>query len=426
MSAAVREPMRTAAREPVRASAREPVRPAARQVGRWGVSGRRRREQLAPFDFTLLVVVLGFLSFGFIMVASASMTIGDTCCKDPFFFVIRQALALGLALAAGLAAFTVPVSTWERTGVWLFLLNVAALVVLLVPGIGHSVNGANRWIPLGPLNLQPSEFIKLFAVLYIAGYLVRHAESVTSELSGFIRPMILIGLAAALILKQPDFGTTAVMLATVMGLLFLGGVSVMPFAVLFGTVLVGLTFLVLTSEYRMRRILSFLNPWQDPFASGYQLSQALISFGRGEWIGVGLGNGIQKQYFLPEAHTDFIASVIAEELGLLGMLAIIAVFAFIAWRAFTIGARAEAVGQRFAAYTAQGIGLWLGLQAFVNIGVNAGMLPTKGLTLPFLSYGSNSLIVVCMAIGILLRIDATVRQDEAEKTGPRGMPWLRA
>ena len=245
----------------------------ASQASRSNSRSRRRRERPAPLDFPLLVVVLGLLSLGFVMVASASMTIGDTCCKDPFFFVTRQALALGLALGAGLFAFTLPVSWWERSGVWLFLLGVASLVLILVPGVGHSVNGANRSIPLGPLNLQPSEFVKLFAVLYIAGYLVRHAESVTTELAGFIRPMILIGLAAALILKQPDFGTTTVMLATVMGMLFLGGVSVMPFAVLFGTVLVGLSVLVLTSEYRMRRILSFLDPWQDPFASGYQLSR---------------------------------------------------------------------------------------------------------------------------------------------------------
>ena len=399
----------------------------APQARRSSVASRRRRgERPAAFDLPLLIAALGLLSFGFVMVASASMTIGDTCCKDPFFFVTRHTLAMGLALGAGLLTFTVPVSWWERMGAWFFLGTVGALILVLVPGIGHNVNGATRWIPLGPLNLQPSEFMKLFAVIYIAGYLVRHADDVANKLSGFIRPMILIGLAAALILKQPDFGTTTVMLATVMGLLFLGGVSVMPFAVLFGTVLVGLTFLVMTSEYRMRRILSFLNPFEDPFNSGYQLSQALIGFGRGEWLGVGLGNGIQKQYFLPEAHTDFIATVIAEELGLVGMLAIIATFAFIAWRAFSIGARAQAAGNRFAAYTAQGIGLWLGLQAFVNIGVNSGMLPTKGLTLPFLSYGSNSLIVVCMAIAILLRIDATIRQDEAESRNPRGLPWLRA
>lgn len=390
------------------------------------VGNRRRGERAAAFDLPLLVAALGLLSLGFVMVASASMTIGDTCCQDPFFFVFRHAIALGLALGAGVLGFIIPVNWWERMGPWLFLGGLGMLILVLIPGLGHNVNGATRWISLGPLNLQPSEFIKLLAVIYIAGYLVRHADDVTYKLSGFIRPMILVGIAAVLMLKQPDFGTTAVMMATVMGLLFLGGVSVMPFAVLFGTVLVGLAVLVITSPYRMRRVLSFLNPFEDPFNTGYQLSQALIGFGRGEWLGVGLGNGIQKQYFLPEAHTDFIATVIAEELGLLGMLAIICTFGFIAWRAFDIGARAQAVGNRFAAYCAQGIGLWLGLQAFINIGVNAGMLPTKGLTLPFLSYGSNSLIVVCMAIAILLRIDVTLRQVEAEFRNTRGLRWARA
>ncbi len=387
---------------------------------------RRGRRAQAPMDYGLLAVALGLLALGFVMVSSASMSIGDTCCKDPFFYVNRHALAMGLALIAGLLAFSVPTGWWQRTGVWLFLMGVLVLVLVLVPGIGREVNGATRWIPLGPLNLQPSEFMKLFAVLYVSGYLVRHADAVTNRLSGFIRPMLLVGLAAALILKQPDFGTTAVMLATVMGLLFLGGVSVMPFAVLFAGVLSGLAVLVLTSAYRMRRVLSFLDPFDDPFNSGYQLSQALIAFGRGEWLGVGLGNGIQKQFFLPEAHTDFIASVIGEELGLAGMLVLIGAFAFITWRAFRVGEHAGAVGTPFAAYAAQGIGLWLGLQAFVNIGVNVGMLPTKGLTLPFISYGSNSLIVACMAIGILLRIDLSTRQAEAEM-GPTGrVPWARA
>jgi cell division protein FtsW len=361
-----------------------------------------------------------------VMVSSASMTIGDTCCKDPFYFIHRHAIALALALGAALAAFAVPVQRWQSTGVWLFLIGIILLVLVLVPGVGRSVNGATRWIPLGPLSLQPSELMKLFAVIYVSGYLVRHADLVASRLSGFIRPMLLVGVAAVLILKQPDFGTTAVMLAAVMGLLFLGGVSVMPFAVLFGTVLVGLTFLVLTSEYRMKRVLSFLNPWEDAFNSGYQLAQALIGFGRGEWFGVGLGNGIQKQYFLPEAHTDFLASVIGEELGLVGMLLIISAFVFITWRAFRLGARAEVQGQPFAAYLAQGIGLWLGLQAFVNIGVNVGLLPTKGLTLPFLSYGSNSLIAASMGIAILLRIDVTIRQAEAEAGGSRRASWVHA
>jgi cell division protein FtsW len=400
---------------------------AARQVrGSQARVGQRRRERTAPVDYPLLVCSLGLIAFGLVMVASASMSIAANCCGDPFYYVNRHVLALALALAAAVFAYSVPLDWWERGGVWLFLISLLALVLVLVPGVGREVNGATRWIPLGPLNLQPSELVKLFAIIYIAGYLVRHADDVVNRISGFIRPMILIGIAGALILQQPDFGTTAVMLATVMGMLFLGGVSVMPFVFLFLVVAAGLLVLVLVSPYRLQRVTSFLDPFEDPFNTGYQLSQALIAFGRGEWFGVGLGNGIQKQFFLPEAHTDFLASVIGEEFGLLGMLILIAAFAFLTWRAFSIGARAEAAGKRFAAYAAQGIGIGLGLQAFVNIGVNVGMLPTKGLTLPFLSYGSNSLIAACMAVAILLRIDATVRQIEAEAGPKRGLPWVRA
>ncbi len=398
------------------AVARAPSLQAKRVAAR---SGGRRRRAAAPIDLPLLAVTLGLVAFGMVMVASASMSVGQNCCGDPFFYVTRHAIALALALAAGGIAFAVPVDWWQRAGVWLFLAGIGLLALVLVPGVGREVNGATRWIPAGPLNLQPSELMKLFAVIYVSGYLVRHADKVANQLSGFVRPMILVGVAGALILKQPDFGTTAVMLAAVMGLLFLGGASLLPFAVLFGTVFSALLVLVLTSEYRMRRVLSFLDPFADPYNSGYQLSQALIAFGRGEWLGVGLGNGIQKQYFLPEAHTDFIASVIGEELGLVGMLTLIAAFAFITWRAIAIGARAESLERPFAAYTAYGIGLWLGLQAFVNIGVNLGMLPTKGLTLPFISYGSNSLIVACMAVAILLRIDLTLRRLAADG-GPSG------
>ncbi|MBK1716471.1 putative lipid II flippase FtsW [Thiocystis violacea] len=390
------------------------------------VGSRRRERLIQPMDYALFFCAFGLLAFGFVMVTSASMSIAETCCRDPFFYTMRHGLALGLALTAGLLTFRVPTEWWERYGTWLFLLSVLVLILVLIPGIGRTVNGATRWIPLGPLNLQPSEFVKLFAVIYVAGYLVRHADKVANQISGFVRPMLLIGIAAALILMQPDFGTTAVMLATVMGLLFLGGASLMPFVLLLGVVAAGLVALVILSPYRLARVVSFLNPWEDPFNSGYQLSQALIAFGRGEWFGVGLGNGIQKQYFLPEAHTDFLASVIGEELGLVGMLVLISAFAFLSWRAISIGARAEALKRPFEAYVAQGIGIWIGLQAFVNIGVNVGILPTKGLTLPFLSYGSNSLIVGCMAVAVLLRIDILVRQLESE-TGPkRGLRWVRA
>ncbi len=400
---------------------------AARQV-RGGLSrvSLRRRERAAPFDIALLVCALGLVAFGFVMVASASMSIAANCCDDPFYYAMRHGIAIAIALTAAVAAYSVPLEWWERGGVWLFLFGLVALLLVLIPGIGREVNGATRWIPLGPLNLQPSELVKLFAIIYVSGYLVRHADDVVNRLSGFIRPMILIGIAGALILQQPDFGTTAVMLATVMGLLFLGGVSVMPFIVLFLAVAGGLLVLILISPYRLKRVTSFLDPFQDAFDTGYQLSQALIAFGRGEWFGVGLGNGIQKQFFLPEAHTDFLASVVGEELGFIGMLILIGAFAFLTWRAFSIGARADALGKHFVAYAAQGIGLGLGLQAFVNIGVNVGMLPTKGLTLPFLSYGSNSLIAACMGIAILLKIDVTIRRIEAEQ-GPKreGVPWVR-
>ncbi|QGU31854.1 putative lipid II flippase FtsW [Thermochromatium tepidum] len=379
-----------------------------------------------PLDYPLLLCAIGLLAFGWVMVTSASLSIAEACCQNPFHYSIRHAMALGLALVLGFIAYSVPPQWWERHGVWLFLAGTLVLVLVLIPGIGHTVNGATRWIPLGPLNLQPSEFVKLFAVLYVAGYLVRHADKVVNQISGFIRPLILIGAAALLILMQPDFGTTAVMLATVMGMLFLGGASLMPFIVLLGIVGAGFIALVLVSPYRLERVVSFLDPFEDPFNSGYQLSQALIAFGRGEWLGVGLGNGIQKQYFLPEAHTDFLASVIGEELGLAGMLVLIAAFVFITWRAISIGVRAEALRRPFEAYVAQGIGLWIGLQAFVNLGVNVGILPTKGLTLPFMSYGSNSLMVGCMAIAILLRIDVMLRRAESESRFKRGPSWSHA
>ncbi len=389
-------------------------------------AGQPRRERTATLDYPLLCCALALLAFGLVMVTSASMSIAERCCGDPFFYALRHALALGLALGAGAVAYSVPTEWWKRYGTWLLLLGLLALVLVLVPGIGRTVNGATRWIPLGPLNLQPSEFLKLFAVLYVAGYLVRHADRIANQISGFMRPMLLIGIAAALILMQPDFGTAAVMLATVMGMLYLGGVSLMPFILLLGVVAVGLVTLIIVSPYRLERVISFVDPWKDPFNSGYQLSQALIAFGRGEWVGVGLGNGIQKQFFLPEAHTDFLASVIGEEFGLVGMLVLIAAFGFLSWRAISIGVRAEAVKRPFESFVAQGIGLWLGLQAFVNLGVNVGILPTKGLTLPFMSYGSNSLIVGCMAIAIVLRIDLLVRQLELEAGPKRRLKWARA
>jgi cell division protein FtsW len=386
---------------------------------------RRSIGRLPDMDWPLLLCVLLLLAFGFVMVSSASLSIADRTFDAPFHFVTRHALALGLALGLGILAFAVPTVWWERSGTTLFFIGLLLLVLVLVPGIGRTVNGATRWIPLGPLNLQSSELMKLFAVIYISGYLVRRRHEVTTRLSGFLKPMLLMVIASALIMSQPDFGTTAVMLATVMALLFLGGVQVTHFAALFAMLAGAAAMLVIVEPYRLQRVTSFMHPFADPFDTGFQLSQALIAFGRGEWLGVGIGNGIQKQFFLPEAHTDFLMAVIGEEFGLAGTLMVIAAFGFILWRAFRIGARAEQADHWFAAYAAHGLGLGLALQAFINIGVNLGLFPTKGLTLPFLSYGSNSIIIACVAVGILLRIDLDLRREAVEQGPVRGATWTR-
>ena len=386
---------------------------------------RRRAACLPDMDWALLTCAVALIGFGFVMVASASMSSADRLYDAPFHFILRHAVALGLALTFGLIAFVVPLRWWQSYGTLLFFVGITLLVLVLVPGVGRTVNGATRWISLGGFNLQSSEFMKFFAVIYVAGYLVRRHEEVVTRLSGFLKPMVLMVAAATLIMAQPDFGTTAVLLATVLGMLFLGGVQVSHFSSLLGLVGVAMVGLVASSDYRMQRITSFLDPFADPYNTGFQLTQALIAFGRGEWLGVGLGNGIQKQFYLPEAHTDFIMAVIGEEFGVLGTLAVMALFAFIVWRAFRMGSRAEQAGRGFEAYAAHGFGLGIGLQALINIGVNVGLLPTKGLTLPFMSYGSNSLIVVCMAVGVLLRIDADLRRDMAESGPVRGMKWAR-
>lgn len=386
-----------------------PLRPSASRVrGR----ARRRDRAESPIDGLLLTAVLALVGLGFVMVASASLPIGARDYADPFFYVLRHGLAVTLALTCGLICFAIPIKVWERSGIWLVLFTCLLLLLVLVPGIGRTVNGATRWIPLGPLNLQPSELIKFVAVIYISGYLVRRQLEVSTSLIGFARPMVLIGFAASLIMVQPDFGTTAVLLATVMALLLLGGAALWPFLLLFLAVVAGLALLIWIEPYRLERVTSFINPFDDPFNTDYQLSHALIAMGRGEWLGVGLGNGIQKQFYLPEAHTDFLLAVIGEELGMLGVLAVIFTFALITWRAFAIGARAQALDEHFSAYAAHGFGLLIGMQAFISAGVNTGLLPTKGLTLPFVSYGSNALIVSVMVAAVLLRIDFELRHKD--------------
>jgi cell division protein FtsW len=373
-----------------------------------------RRSRLPELDWPLLGAAAVLAVLGLIMVASASLHLGDRS-GSPFHFAIRHGLALGIGVVLGLFVSQVRLQDWQEAGTRLYFVGLALLAVVLIPGVGFEANGAVRWIRVGPFNVQTSEFMKLFMVVYLAGYLVRRQEAVTHSVAAFLRPMLLLVFACALIMLQPDFGTTFVLLCTALGMMFLGGAALWQFGALIVVAAAALVGLVIVSPYRLQRVVAFLDPWSDPLGSGYQLSQALIALGRGEWVGVGLGNGIQKQFYLPEAHTDFIMAVIGEEFGLVGIVVVVGLFAVIFWRAFANGALAEQVGNRFGAFVSYGCGLWIGLQACVNVGVNVGRLPTKGLTLPLLSYGSNSVIVTCMAIGLLLR----VHQEAREAAGPR-------
>ena len=353
--------------------------------------------------------VLVLLMLGLVMVASASIAIGDGELGQPLYFFWRQAAYVSAGVLLGLLALRVPLLAWRRSGVILLLFGVALLVLALVPGIGREVNGSMRWISLGPVNLQPSELVKLLAVVYLAGYLVRRREEVQQAASGFLKPMAVLTLIAGLLLLEPDYGATVVLFATALAMLFLGRVPLGRFIAWMlaaGAVMAGV---VLLAPYRVERLTTFIDPWADPFDSGFQLTQALIAVGRGEWFGVGLGASVQKLFYLPEAHTDFLFAVLAEELGLAGMLLVITLFAFIVWRAFHIAWRAEARSRPFSAYLAYGLGISMGLQAFTNIGVNLGVLPTKGLTLPLMSYGGSSMVASCLMLGLLLRIDHELR-----------------
>ena len=359
---------------------------------------------MAGGDRLLWLAAAALFILGLVMVASSSLDIAERSYGEPFHYVMRQLAYAAIALVLGCAVLRLPLALLERVSAPLLLLGMALLLLVLLPGIGREVNGSARWLPLGPFNLQPSELMKLFMVLYLAGYLVRRGDEVRSAVSGFAKPMLLLGLVCLLLLAEPDFGAAAVLMATAMGMMFLGGVRIWQFVLLIGGLALAAVALAVSSPYRLERITAFLDPWADPFASGFQLTQALIAFGRGEWLGVGLGNSIQKLFYLPEAHTDFLFAVLAEELGLVTALLVIGLFSVIVWRAFLIARRAERAGMRYAAYVAYGCGMWTGLQAFINIGVNMGVLPTKGLTLPLMSYGGSSLIVSCMVIALLQRV----------------------
>ena len=353
-------------------------------------------------DAWLLGVTLTLLGLGLVMVMSASVSIAERQTGDSFYYLWRQAAFVGVGILAAYIVMQLRLVYWERIGPYFLLGGLLLLVLVLL--VGREVNGSLRWLAMGPFNLQPSELMKLFMVVYLAGYLVRRGDEVRSSVKGFLKPILLVGLVGVLLMLEPDFGATAVIMATVLGMMFLGGVCLWQFGLLFLVMAGTAALLAISSPYRVARLTSFVNPWADPFDSGFQLTQALIAFGRGEWLGAGLGGSVQKLFYLPEAHTDFLFAVLAEELGLLGALLVIVLFAILVWRAFVIGQAALLAGNRFGAYLAFGIGLWLGLQAFINLGVNMGVLPTKGLTLPLMSYGGSSIVVSCVACALLLRV----------------------
>ena len=355
-------------------------------------------------DTILLMTSLALLLFGYVMVTSASLHLGDKLAGDSYYFPRHQLIHIALGLMAGVMAGSVKLETWRDISLQLFFAGLILLILVLIPGIGKVVNGSSRWINLLGLRIQVSEVFKLIAVVYMASFIDRHISVVRSSYLGMLRPFLLLGVAAFLLLKEPDFGAMAVILSVALGMLFLAGASLWQFGALIAVFVGAGIALIMTAQYRLRRVLSFIDPWDDPLNSDFQLTQALIAFGRGEWNGVGLGSSIQKMFYLPEAHTDFLFSVIGEELGLVGTTSVILLFMVLVWRAFVIGQLAETSGTRFSAFLAYGIGVWFGLQAFINMGVNMGMLPTKGLTLPLMSYGGGSIMVMCAALALLFRV----------------------
>jgi cell division protein FtsW len=361
------------------------------------------------YDRWLILAILGLIVIGLMMVASSSVMISTKYYHQPFHFLIRQSVYLIVGFMVAVVIVRVDSRVWQKYSMEFLLLCLVLLVIVLIPGIGRMVNGSRRWLAIGPLAIQVSELVKFAMILYISGYLVRQHTQVNESILGFIKPMLVLMVVAGLLLLEPDFGATVVIVSTVMAMLFLIGVKLRYYIGLMLIVGVSMAVLAISSPYRMARLTAFLNPWADQFNSGYQLTQSLIAFGRGGWLGLGLGDSVQKLFYLPEAYTDFLFAVLAEELGLIGILLVLSLYSIIVCRGLMIGYQAVKAERQFAGFTAYGISFWLGFQAVVNMGVNLGLLPTKGLTLPFLSYGGASLIVNCIIVAVLLRIDHETR-----------------
>jgi cell division protein FtsW len=382
--------------------------------GALGALPRNPRTMLA-YDASLAWAALLLLAAGLVMVYSASIAMAEASSHTGFrawYFLLRHTLFLAAGLLVALVAFQIPMKAWHRLAPWLFIAGAVLLVLVLVPAIGKSVNGSRRWLPLVLVNMQPSEFMKLAVVLYAASYAVRkaaflHAQQPLKQtlVRGFLPLFAVMVATGALLLLEPDFGAFVVIVAIAFGILFLGGLDWRLFLGLLLLLPLGLSAILVAAPYRLARLVAFLDPWSDPFGKGYQLSHSLIAFGRGEWFGVGLGSSVEKLLYLPEAHTDFLLAVIAEELGFAGVLAILCLFVWLLFRAYAISRQAARLERPFPALVAQGIGIWIGVQALINIGVNMGALPTKGLTLPLLSFGGSGIVANCIALAILMRVD---------------------
>jgi cell division protein FtsW len=372
-------------------------------------SAKHDVEAPRAYNLALVLIAVALFSIGFVIVTSASMPIAERLHDNPFHFAIRHAIYILIALTFAMIVMNIPMAFWRAANPYLLLLAVGLLVAVLV--IGRTVNGSTRWIVVGPITVQAAEPAKLFFFCYLAGYLVRRYEQVTENVKGFIKPLAVFFVLATLLLFQPDLGTVIVMFATTMALLFLAGAKLWQFFAVAFTGLSAVVTLIVASEYRMRRITAFMDPWADPFGTGYQLTQSLMAYGRGSWFGQGLGNSVQKLEFLPEAHTDFIVAILAEELGFVGVLCVLILILMMVIIALQIGSKALANERPFDGFIAYGIGIWFSFQTAVNIGASSGILPTKGLTLPLVSFGGSSLIVMSIAVAMLIRIDFEMRVE---------------
>jgi len=397
------------------ASARE-LRP-LRILKAWSSLGAvsRHPRAMLTYDASLTWCTILLLAIGLVMVYSASIVMAESSAYTGFrswYFLTRHAMFIAAGALAAFVAFQMPMKGWQRLAPYIFLCGVALLALVFIPGVGKSVNGSRRWISLAVVNIQPSEFMKLAVVLYAASYAVRKAAFLHAEqplrqtiVKGFLPLFLVMVFTSALILLEPDFGAFAVIVVIAFGILYLGGLDWRLFLGLLLLLPIGLSAILVAAPYRLQRLIAFLDPWSDPFGKGYQLSHSLIAFGRGEWLGVGLGSSVEKLLYLPEAHTDFLLAVTAEELGFAGVALVIALFVWLLFRTYAIGRQAARLERAFASLVALGIGIWIGVQAFINIGVNMGVLPTKGLTLPLLSFGGSGIVANCIAVAILLRVD---------------------